>query len=164
MGHMILIAEELVKFLERSPEDLLHIVQQSFVRSEWEAFVQGSLRETKDKDARPLAGGKPMLSAVPAEPNKEESDEGSSDEEDSVKFGEPLSRTSAGDENRFKRGGFGYSGSDGGDDDEEVGQKCKAEADERHGELVPHVHDRTHQMKTTMPIGFVRPVVMMVLE
>jgi SIT4-associating protein SAP185/190 len=67
MGHVVLVAEELVKFFARCPADLAVIVQESFVAAEWEAFVEGTLRETKAKDAQPLAGGKPMGAPPPTE-------------------------------------------------------------------------------------------------
>ena len=119
MGHIILIAEELVKFLARCPHDLYELIAPSFVLSEWEAFVHGRLRETKAMDAKPLAGGKPSILPVP---KPEEVDKDSSSDEDEEpagghKFGEPLTRTVAQD---------GYAGRTGYDsfadreDDEEV--------------------------------------------
>ncbi len=96
MGHIILVAEEVVKFLARCPPELYTVIKDSFVMSEWEAFVEGSLRETKARDARPLAGGKPMPPAGSAEV-KTTISEDSSDEEEEAKFGEPLTRTVAAD-------------------------------------------------------------------
>lgn len=90
MGHVILVAEELVKFFARCPDDLAEIVSSSYIASEWEAFVEGTLRETKARDAQPLAGGKPTGIPPPAE-------DSSSDEEDRHDFGEPLTRTVAQD-------------------------------------------------------------------
>lgn len=52
MGHIVLIAEELVKFFSRCPVDLMDIVKDLFDHEEWEEFVAGSLRETKDRDTR----------------------------------------------------------------------------------------------------------------
>ena len=92
MGHIILIAEEIVKFLARCPPELYEAIKDSFVLSEWESFVEGSLRETKARDTRPLAGGKPM----PAVTEMAKESEDSSDEEE-AKFGEPLTRTTAAD-------------------------------------------------------------------
>ena len=91
MGHVVLVAEELVKFFARCPPDLAAIVQESFVTSEWEAFVEGTLRETKARDAQPLAGGKPMGAPPPVE------DTSSDEEENRHDFGEPLTRTVAQD-------------------------------------------------------------------
>ncbi|KAK8854680.1 hypothetical protein IAR55_003419 [Kwoniella newhampshirensis] len=110
MGHIILIAEELVKFFSRCPPELFDLIKDSFVSSEWEAFVDSSLREAKARDARPLAGGKPMgPGSGPGDEGMGPSgasgggrEEDSSDEEDEdgeqvVKFGEPLTRTVAAD-------------------------------------------------------------------
>nr|XP_019011578.1 uncharacterized protein I206_03680 [Kwoniella pini CBS 10737]OCF50359.1 hypothetical protein I206_03680 [Kwoniella pini CBS 10737] len=99
MGHITLISEELVKFFARCPPDLYERIKDSFIPSEWEAFVGSSLKEAKARDSKPLAGGKPMSNNT----NGSIDDESSSDEEDDqdreqvVKFGEPLTRTSAGD-------------------------------------------------------------------
>ncbi|ORX38413.1 SIT4 phosphatase-associated protein-domain-containing protein [Kockovaella imperatae] len=98
MGHVVLIAEELVKFFARCPQDLMDIVQAYFDPETWENFVEGSLRETKDKDTRPLAGGKPSVATGTPYGHVEED---SSDEEEepasNAKFGEPLTRTKAQD-------------------------------------------------------------------
>ncbi len=115
-----------MKFFDRCPADLIPIIQDSYNQSEWETFVQGSLRETKDKDARPLGGGKPMNVVTTANQQvdvegKSESDDGSSDEDEELKFGEPLSRTMAAEGNRSS-GGFGFSGSDGGDGEDDEAQ------------------------------------------
>jgi SIT4-associating protein SAP185/190 len=129
MGHIILIAEELVKFFSRCPQDLWEVIQDSFVPSEWEAFVDGSLRETKDRDARPLAGGKPMQ-AADADGGAKSDD--SSDDDDEVgvhKFGEPLTRTMAQD--GYSRGGESYEAyedrNESGDDDDSVSDQASRE-------------------------------------
>ena len=119
MGHIVLIAEEIVKFLARCPPELFAVIQDSFVMSEWEAFVEGSLRETKARDARPLAGGKPMQSAAPTESTVNVSED-SSDEEEEAKFGEPLTRTVAAD---------GFAPRAGFDTEESVRASLVAEAD-----------------------------------
>lgn len=126
MGHIMLIAEELVKFFSRCPQDLWEVIQDSFLPSEWEAFVDGSLRETKDRDARPLAGGKPMQEKeMNADGTHAKDDDDSSDDDDEVgvhKFGEPLTRTMAQD--GYARGGEGYEAyedrNESGDDDDSV--------------------------------------------
>lgn len=99
MGHLILIAEEIVKFFARCPSDLYDIVKNTFVLSEWEAFVNTSLREAKDRDDKPLAGGKPAHPSPIKSPDDSASDEDDDDEpiEGSMRFGEPLRRTSAKD-------------------------------------------------------------------
>ena len=123
MGHVILLAEELVKFFARCPQDLWEVIQDTFVPSEWEAFVDGSLRETKDRDARPLAGGKPMP-LNPGQNDGSKSDD-SDDDDDEIgvhKFGEPLTRTMAQD--GYARGGEAYEAyedrNESGDDDDSV--------------------------------------------
>ena len=96
MGHIILIAEEIVKFLARCPPELYACIKHSFVMTEWESFVEGSLRETKARDTRPLAGGKPMPVVAPNEIHPIVSED-SSDDEEEAKIGEPLTRTVAAD-------------------------------------------------------------------
>jgi len=132
MGHVILVAEELVKFFARCPSDLAEIVTSSFLASEWEAFVEGTLQETKARDAQPLAGGKPTGAPPPAEDT-------SSDEEERHDFGEPLTRTVAQDGSRFE--------------DEEV-SRCNSE-------LISFTRVRVTSIRqtTTMmtPIGCVQP-------
>lgn len=102
MGHVILIAEELVKFFLQCPDDLMSMLENSYNQSEWKAFVAGPLAATRDRDARPLAGGKPMQTGPASDVAAGARSDDSSDEEDDVnmeshKFGEPLSRTRAKD-------------------------------------------------------------------
>ena len=102
MGHVILIADELVKFFSRCPQDLFHMIEPSIDQPAWEAFVATSLRKTKEQDEATLAGGKPDPAAVAAASAavaaEEEEEETSSDEDEpNHKFGEPLSRTLAAD-------------------------------------------------------------------
>lgn len=128
MGHIILIAEEMVKFFARCPADLFAIIGDSFVQSEWLAFADGALQETRDRDTRPLAGGKPMQAGPSSDVMGPKSDDDSSDDDDEAaleaqKFGEPLTRTMA-------QGGYSRGGGDGyeayedrhesGDDDDSV--------------------------------------------
>lgn len=107
MGHIVLIAEELVKFFANCPPDLWAVIEHSFVHSEWHAFVDGSLRETRDRDARPLAGGKPMQAGPASDVTGPKSDDSSDDDDEAAlsahKFGEPLTRTMAQD--GYARGG-----------------------------------------------------------
>ncbi|KAK6910784.1 hypothetical protein I203_104816 [Kwoniella mangroviensis CBS 8507] len=134
MGHIILISEELVKFFARCPPELYARIKDSFVLSEWEEFVENSLREAKIRDTKPLAGGKPMSSIAQNGSSisenegissgmgvKRDDDDSSSDEDDEagdkVKFGEPLTRTSAQD-GFINRGGGDNDFDDFGDDEE----------------------------------------------
>nr|XP_018261596.1 uncharacterized protein I303_06036 [Kwoniella dejecticola CBS 10117]OBR83754.1 hypothetical protein I303_06036 [Kwoniella dejecticola CBS 10117] len=126
MGHIILIAEELVKFFARCPPELYEKIKDSFILSEWEAFVDSSLRDAKAKDSKPLAGGKPIGGISPIQGGSKD-DESSSDEEDDhdreqvVKFGEPLTRTSAGD--GFINRGGGNDDFDGFDEDDHADEE-----------------------------------------
>ncbi|WVQ72127.1 hypothetical protein IAR50_001672 [Cryptococcus sp. DSM 104548] len=98
MGHLVLIAEEIVKFFARCPSDLFALVEDTFVHTEWEAFVNTSLREAKAKDERPLAGGKPEPPPAQAKDDSaSEEDDDDEPEEGSggLRFGEPLTRTRA---------------------------------------------------------------------
>jgi SIT4-associating protein SAP185/190 len=116
MGHVILIAEELVKFFARCPQELWEVIQDSFVPSEWEAFVDGSLRETKDRDAKPM----PTDPGPNGTPKSEDSD----DDDDEIgvhKFGEPLTRTMAQDSYNRGEGYEAYEDrNESGDDDDSV--------------------------------------------
>jgi SIT4-associating protein SAP185/190 len=121
MGHIILIAEELVKFFSRCPPDLLAVIEPNVPVSEWEAFVNGPLHDAKSRDMKPLAGGKPppgqaqqsgfssdssggagsMGLGFSGQGNTAGTKEEDSDEEDeedrvgNMKFGEPLTRSVA---------------------------------------------------------------------
>lgn len=59
MGHLILIAEDTIKFLGRCPPDLLEIVGSTFNQSEWDDFVVGPYQAAKDRDNTVMGGGKP---------------------------------------------------------------------------------------------------------
>lgn len=94
MGHISLIAEEVVRFLEKCPADLRAAIQPSFSADAWDAFVAGSLRETRDRDNAPLAGGKPgpgLGSGMSG--TSERSDSESDDDDSGPTIGEPLSRS-----------------------------------------------------------------------
>ncbi|BEJ17191.1 hypothetical protein CspHIS471_0605920 [Cutaneotrichosporon sp. HIS471] len=98
MGHISLIAEELVKFFARCPTDLYEIIRPSYSPDAWDAFVEGSLRETRARDTQPLAGGKPMTglgSGLSTNSERSDSDSESDDDLGHAGIGEPLSRTVA---------------------------------------------------------------------
>lgn len=59
MGHLILIAEEILKFFERCPADLFAIIAPSYHASEWAAFVEGPYQAAKAKDNTIMGGGRP---------------------------------------------------------------------------------------------------------
>lgn len=58
MGHMNLIAEETCKLLERYPKDVAENVE--VPQPEWDDFVRDVLKENREREAAPLAGGRPM--------------------------------------------------------------------------------------------------------
>ena len=58
MGHLTLISEEIIKLFYDNNNDLLpQIPETTFNRTRWEAFVEGTLRETRERDLQPLGGG-----------------------------------------------------------------------------------------------------------
>ncbi|UZJ52099.1 hypothetical protein CBS101457_001419 [Exobasidium rhododendri] len=68
MGHMNLIAEETVKLLERYPNEIERHVK-DHISPEWQAYVNETLKENREKEAAPLAGGRPQLVHPLAFPN-----------------------------------------------------------------------------------------------
>lgn len=61
MGHLTLVAEEVVKFGERHPRDALTQPVQVFVYGrEWEEYVTKTLAETRDRDNAILGGVRPQ--------------------------------------------------------------------------------------------------------
>lgn len=62
MGHLTLIAEEVVKFTERHPPELLSdIVLQKVMDQEWINYVEGALAETRERDNAILGGVRPEV-------------------------------------------------------------------------------------------------------
>ncbi|KAH7149044.1 SIT4 phosphatase-associated protein-domain-containing protein [Dactylonectria estremocensis] len=60
MGHLTLIAEEVVKFTERHPPELLsESVLDSVMSQEWINYVEGALAETRERDNAILGGVRP---------------------------------------------------------------------------------------------------------
>ncbi|KAF7534472.1 hypothetical protein G7Z17_g13356 [Cylindrodendrum hubeiense] len=60
MGHLTLIAEEVVKFTERHPPELLsETVLDSVMSQEWINYVEGALAETRERDNAILGGVRP---------------------------------------------------------------------------------------------------------
>ena len=111
MGHLNFIAEEIVKFLTRCPEDLLDIISPSIPQPAWDEYVMGSLTDTKLRESRPLAGGKPMpgMAGTSGTSGIDDSSDSDDDSDDDTggrnkstlgsfgTFGEPLKRTKGGD-------------------------------------------------------------------
>jgi SIT4-associating protein SAP185/190 len=66
MGHLTLIAEEVVKFTERHPPELLSdSVLEKVINSEWITYVEVTLAETRERDNAILGGVRPDISVGP---------------------------------------------------------------------------------------------------
>ncbi|KAM4066312.1 SIT4 phosphatase-associated protein [Hirsutella rhossiliensis] len=62
MGHLTLIAEEVVKFTERHPPELLsEIVLDKVMSQDWINYVEGALAETRERDNAILGGVRPEV-------------------------------------------------------------------------------------------------------
>ncbi|KIW02127.1 hypothetical protein, variant [Verruconis gallopava] len=66
MGHLTLIAEEVVKFTERHPPEVLgQVVYDKVMSNEWVEYVEQTLAETRERDNAILGGVRPDLSIPP---------------------------------------------------------------------------------------------------
>jgi len=66
MGHLTLIAEEVVKFTERHPPELLSdSVLEKVMNGEWITYVEVTLAETRERDNAILGGVRPDVSVGP---------------------------------------------------------------------------------------------------
>ena len=66
MGHLTLIAEEVVKFSERhTPEMLSQPVLDKFVEKIWSDYVENTLAETRERDNAILGGVRPDMAGGP---------------------------------------------------------------------------------------------------
>ncbi|KAJ2904359.1 SAPS-domain-containing protein [Zalerion maritima] len=62
MGHLTLIAEEVVKFTERHPPELLsEVVMDKVMSQSWINYVEGPLAETRERDNAILGGVRPEV-------------------------------------------------------------------------------------------------------
>ncbi|KAI0846539.1 SAPS-domain-containing protein [Daldinia vernicosa] len=62
MGHLTLIAEEVVKFAERNPPELLsELVLDRVMSQDWIMYVEGALAETRERDNAILGGVRPEV-------------------------------------------------------------------------------------------------------
>jgi len=62
MGHLTLIAEEVVKFTERHPPELLsETVLDKVMSQDWINYVEGALAETRERDNAILGGVRPEI-------------------------------------------------------------------------------------------------------
>jgi hypothetical protein len=57
MGHMVLIAEEVVKLFDRYPDDIYAVVRPHIPDVKWNTYVETTLRETRERDLVQLGGG-----------------------------------------------------------------------------------------------------------
>lgn len=63
MGHLTLIAEEVVKFSERHvPEQLTQAVMDNVLHPDWIQYVEQTLSETRERDNAILGGVRPEMS------------------------------------------------------------------------------------------------------
>ncbi|KAJ9487673.1 hypothetical protein VN97_g5643 [Penicillium thymicola] len=63
MGHLTLVAEEVVKFSERHPPELLsRSVMESVLNPDWIEYVEQTLSETRERDNAILGGVRPDMS------------------------------------------------------------------------------------------------------
>ncbi|KAJ7264879.1 SIT4 phosphatase-associated protein-domain-containing protein [Mycena haematopus] len=61
MGHLTLIAEDVLTALERFPTELREVLAAYAPQPAWDEYVKGRYRETKRRDAELLGGGKPVV-------------------------------------------------------------------------------------------------------
>ncbi|KAK4153264.1 SIT4 phosphatase-associated protein-domain-containing protein [Chaetomidium leptoderma] len=62
MGHLTLIAEEVVKFTERHPPEILsESVLEKVMAQDWVSYVEGALAETRERDNAILGGVRPEV-------------------------------------------------------------------------------------------------------
>ncbi len=107
MGHVTLITDEVVKFLENCPAGLKPDIEQTFAQSEWEAYRDGPFRVTKERDLQPLAGGRVAPPAANTSAVADGQDSDSDDEEGTLAktlAGPPLARSVAHSADGFDTG------------------------------------------------------------
>ena len=66
MGHLTLVAEEVVKFSDRHPPELLsQVVLEKVTSRQWSEYVENTLSETRERDNAILGGVRPDMSLGP---------------------------------------------------------------------------------------------------
>lgn len=65
MGHLTLISEDVISALSLYPPELTATLAQYAPQPQWDAYVSGRFKETKDRDTSQLGGGKPALGGGP---------------------------------------------------------------------------------------------------
>mgnify|MGYP002402857993 CR=1 FL=1 len=63
MGHLTLIAEDVITALEHFPPELRLLIIQYCPQEDWDRYVTGRYLETKANDSRLLGGGKPVVAS-----------------------------------------------------------------------------------------------------
>lgn len=61
MGHLTLISEDVISALGHYPSDLASLLRQYAPQPAWDYYVNGSYRETRQRDTSLLGGGKPVI-------------------------------------------------------------------------------------------------------
>ena len=79
MGHLTLIAEDVITALEHFPPELRLLIIQYAPEEEWDRYVTGRYLETKANDTRLLGGGKPVVASRNVSQWKVDEDEMSSE-------------------------------------------------------------------------------------
>ncbi|KAF8607974.1 SAPS-domain-containing protein [Ceratobasidium sp. AG-I] len=64
MGHLILISDDIVAALEHYPHSLLDALTPYVPQPDWDNFVVGQYKETKERDLSQLGGGRPAVSSA----------------------------------------------------------------------------------------------------
>jgi len=65
MGHLTLMAEDVITALEHFPLDLRSIIERFAPQPAWNDYVTGRYKETKKRDMSLLGGGKPAVTNAP---------------------------------------------------------------------------------------------------
>lgn len=59
MGHLTFISDEIMKLFEGYPETIVLLIKDEIDMEGWNAYCNGELKETKDRDQLPLGGLRP---------------------------------------------------------------------------------------------------------
>lgn len=59
MGHLTFISDEIMKLFEGYPETIVLVIKDEIDMEGWNAYCNGELKETKDRDQLPLGGLRP---------------------------------------------------------------------------------------------------------
>ncbi|KAI8998266.1 SIT4 phosphatase-associated protein-domain-containing protein [Gaertneriomyces semiglobifer] len=62
MGHLTYISDEVCKLLDKCATDLGDDIGDTIASETWQEYVNGALRDTKDRDRQPLGGTRPVAS------------------------------------------------------------------------------------------------------